>query len=233
MASTRSPFFPLATRLRLGPLVACLWIAVSALGSGVARAEGTDDRVRIDTNLGSFVIRLEAVRAPLTARNFLSYVKGGFYDGTIFHRVINNFVVQGGGYDAKFELKKTNLPIANESGNGLSNKRGSVGLARGDAAHSGNSQFYINLTDNDELDPTPLRWGYAVFGRIVEGMDVIEKIARVPTGNTGPWDKDAPLDTVIMTHATVISESGAIANAPIVATAPVVTNATETPATSK
>ncbi len=233
MASTGSPIVRAAPRPTGWPLVACLWMALAVLSAGTALAEGSDDRVRIDTNLGSFVIRLEAVRAPLTTRNFLSYVKGGFYEGTIFHRVINNFVVQGGGYDAKFDLKKTNLPIANESGNGLSNKRGSVGLARGDAAHSGNSQFYINLTDNDELDPTPLRWGYAVFGRVVEGMDVIEKIARVPTGNTGPWDKDAPLDTVIMTHATVISDSGAIASAPIVATTPIATNAAETPATSK
>ena len=209
--------------------LACLGTLLIAMGSqSAARADNVEERVRVDTNLGSFVIRLEPVRAPLTTRNFLTYVKSGYYDGTIFHRVINNFVAQAGGYDQKYEAKKTNAPVPNESGNGLSNKRGTVGLARGDSPHSGNSQFYVNLTDNDELDPTPLRWGYAVFGRVVEGMDVIEKIGRVPTGKTGPWDRDAPLDNVVITHVAVVADGSTAATATTAPGAP-----SESPETAK
>jgi len=163
-----------------------------------ATAEAPVDRVRIDTTLGSFVVKLETARAPLSCANFLNYVRSGHYKGTVFHRVISNFVIQGGGYDDKYRLKDTQTPVANESGNGLSNKRFTVGLARADAPHSGNAQFYVNLTDNDELDPTPLRWGYAVFGRVVEGLEVVEKIGRTPTGSAGPWPKDAPLEAVVI-----------------------------------
>ena len=107
-------------------------------------------------------------------------------------------MIQGGGYDNKYNLKPTRDPVPNESGNGLSNKRFTVGLARTDTPHSGNCQFYVNLTDNEELDPTPLRWGYAVFGRVVEGLEVVEKIGRVPTGSAGPFAKDAPIDPVVI-----------------------------------
>ena len=117
------------------------------------------------------------MRAPLTAENFLRYVRDGSYDGTVFHRVIANFVVQGGGYDDRLAERQARAPIPNESGNGLSNRRGTLGLAREDCPHSGSSQFYINLMDNAGLDPLPSRWGYAVFGRVVEGMDVVDRIA--------------------------------------------------------
>jgi len=163
-----------------------------------AAAEAPVDRVRVVTSLGSFVIKLETQRAPLTTQNFLAYVKMGQYTGTIFHRVISNFVIQGGGYDEKHILKATLPAVPNESGNGLSNKRYTVGLARSDAPHSGNAQFYVNLTDNDDLDPTPLRWGYAVFGKIVDGFDVVDKIGRTPTGAVGPWPKDSPLEAVVI-----------------------------------
>jgi cyclophilin family peptidyl-prolyl cis-trans isomerase len=169
-----------------------------AAAPAAAATEAPIDRVRVDTTLGSFVIKLETQRAPLTTANFLSYVKSGHYTGTLFHRVISNFVIQGGGYDEKRNLKDTKTPVANESGNGLSNKRFTVGLARADLPHSGNAQFYVNLTDNDELDPTPLRWGYTVFGKVIEGLEVVDKIGRTPTGSVGPWPKDAPLEAVVI-----------------------------------
>ena len=207
---------------RLAP-VCCL---IAALGLGAssradppseARAAPLPNRVRVDTSLGSFIIQLETARAPLTVANFASYVRSGFYEGTILHRVIANFVVQGGGYNAKFQLQPTTTTVANESGNGLSNKRGTVGLARTELPHSGNAQFYVNLTDNDDLDPTPVRWGYAVFGRIVEGMEVVDRIGRTPTGAVGPWPKDAPLDPVVIKRIEILPLAGA---APAAAPAP-------------
>ncbi len=184
----------------------CLLFATTTASGADEVAPGITEltKVRIETTLGSFVIQLETVRAPLTSIAFINNVKGGQYNGTIFHRVINNFIVQGGGYDEKFQLKPPGKPVANESGNGLSNKRGTVGLARSEAPHSGNAQFYVNLTDNDDLDPTPLRWGYAVFGKVIEGMDVIERIGRTPTGSIGPWTKDAPLEPVVIKRAEIL-----------------------------
>ena len=170
-----------------------------------APAEGPPTHVRIDTNLGSFTIELALARSPLTTANFINYVRAGYYNGTVFHRVISNFVIQGGGFDEKFQAKNAATAVANESGNGLSNKRGTVGLARGESPHSGNAQFYVNLTDNDDLDPTPLRWGYAVFGKIVEGMDVVERIGHVATGAVGAFTRDAPLETVLIKRAELLS----------------------------
>jgi cyclophilin family peptidyl-prolyl cis-trans isomerase len=136
--------------------------------------------------MGSFVIELLRDRAPFSVYNFCRYVHSGQYTHTLFHRVIANFVIQGGGHDAtapNYTLKPTERPIPNESGNGLQNKRGTVGMARGGSPHSGNDQFYINLVDNAELDPLPTRWGYAVFGRVIEGMSVVDAIGVVPTGS--------------------------------------------------
>ena len=138
--------------------------------------------MRVETNMGKFVIELDSARAPLTVANFLEYMRAGHYNGTIFHRVIANFVAQGGGYDEKNVEKPVRDGIPNESGNGLSNRRGTVGLARTGDPHSGNAQFYINLADNVVLDPQPSRWGYAVFGRVVEGMNVVDDIGAVATG---------------------------------------------------
>ncbi len=149
--------------------------------------------------MGEFVIELAPERAPLTVANFLRYVKEGYYSGTIIHRVIANFVIQGGGHDATdYKLKSVHEPVVNESGNGMQNKRGAVGLARGDPAHSGNAQFYVNLVDNSDLDPLPTRWGYAVFGHVVEGMDVIDRIGVTPTGAVGPFKSDAPIKPVVI-----------------------------------
>jgi cyclophilin family peptidyl-prolyl cis-trans isomerase len=161
-------------------------------------------RVRVETTLGSFVIELDPQRAPLTVASFLDYVKAGHYTDTIFHRVIGNFVIQGGGYDPKYVEKPTRAGTPNESGNGLSNRRGTVGLARTGDPHSGTAQFYVNLTDNAALDPQPSRWGYAVFGRIVDGMKVVDDIGAVATGSAGTFDKDAPLQPVLIKRVEVL-----------------------------
>jgi len=189
----------------------CTLLAFLGLAPRAHADDGAPNQVRIETNVGSFTIELALARAPLTTANFLNNVRSGFYNGTVFHRVVGNFVVQGGGYDEKFQLKTGSPAVANESGNGLSNKRGTVGLARGDSPHSGNAQFYVNLTDNDELDPTPLRWGYAVFGKVVEGMDVVEKIGHTPTGAVGPWTRDAPLETIVIRKAEILGAAPAAA----------------------
>jgi cyclophilin family peptidyl-prolyl cis-trans isomerase len=153
-------------------------------------------RVQVVTSLGSFTIELLPERAPLTVAQFLKYVDQGFYSGTIFHRVIPNFVIQGGGFDSTYKLKGAPTKVVNESGNGLTNQRGTVGLARPSEPHGGDCQFYVNLYDNGALDPNQTRWGYAVFGKIVQGMDVVDKIGNVATGSKGPFKEDAPLQQV-------------------------------------
>jgi peptidyl-prolyl cis-trans isomerase A (cyclophilin A) len=177
-------------------LLACTTLAVQAQGPA---------RVRVQTNMGSFVIELDSARAPLTVANFLEYVRAGHYSGTIFHRVIGSFLVQGGGFDDKYVEKPTRADIPNESGNGLSNRRGTVGLARTGEPHSGNAQFYLNLADNSALDPQPSRWGYTVFGRIVEGMEVVDQLGAVATGETGPLERDAPLKPIVIEKIEEIS----------------------------
>ena len=174
--------------------------------SGVCYAADQTTQVRVTTNLGAFVIEVFDDRAPITSANFLRNVREGFYSNTLFHRVVANFVIQGGGHDAtNLQLKPTHDPVVNEAGNGLQNKRGTVGLARGGSPHSGNAQFYVNLVDNPDLDPVPTRWGYAVFGRIVQGMDVIDRIGETPTGAVGPFKGDAPLKPVIIEKMEIIS----------------------------
>ena len=132
-------------------------------------------------------------------------MREGYYSGTLFHRVVANFVIQGGGHAASdLKLKTVHEPVVNESGNGLQNKRFMVGLARGDSAHSGNAQFYVNLVDNPDLDPLPTRWGYAVFGKVVQGTDVVERIGVTPTGATGPFKSDAPLKPVTIDKVEIV-----------------------------
>ena len=179
--------------------------------------EPATQQVRVTTNMGEFVIEVRSDRAPLTAANFLRYVREGFYSGTLIHRAVSNFVIQGGGHDATtLKLKPTHENVFNESGDGLQNKRSAVGLARGDAPHSGNAQFYVNLVDNPDLDPVATRWGYAVFGRIVQGMDVIDRIGETPTGASGPFTKDAPLKPVVIERMEVITPGAATVQAPAV-----------------
>jgi peptidyl-prolyl cis-trans isomerase A (cyclophilin A) len=194
-----------------------LALALACCGLSFAAAAAEPERVRVVTNQGAFVVQLERDRAPLTVENFLTYVRAGHYTNTLFHRVIANFVIQGGGVSPDYKAKPVNKPIANESGNGLKNLRGTVGLARASGPHTGDCQFYVNIADNADLDPLPTRWGYAVFGRIVEGIDVIDRISVAPTGPMGPFKGDAPVEPVV------------IEKIEIVATAPVAP-AGETPA---
>jgi cyclophilin family peptidyl-prolyl cis-trans isomerase len=194
-------------------VVTCLLLAALLPGAPSRAAEPTT-QVRVTTNLGDFVIEVRNDRAPLTAANFLRYVREGFYSNTLIHRVVANFVIQGGGHDATtLQLKPTHDNVFNESGNGLQNKRGTVGLARGESPHSGNAQFYVNLVDNPDLDPVPTRWGYTVLGRVVQGMDVIEHIGETPTGTAGPFKSDSPLKPVIIEKMEIISP-GQVANPP-------------------
>jgi cyclophilin family peptidyl-prolyl cis-trans isomerase len=180
------------------------------LAGGAAAGAEPPTQVKVTTNMGEFVIELRTDRAPLTTANFLRYVREGFYTNTIFHRVIANFVIQGGGHDATtMQLKPTHESVFNESGNGLLNKRGMVGMARAEPPHSGNAQFFVDLVDNPDLDPVPTRWGYAVFGRVVQGMDVIDRIGETPTGASGSFKSDAPLKPVIIQKIEIISGAAA------------------------
>src|SRR3954469_22380766 len=175
-----------------------LLISVFALMVSLAAQAAGSERVRVQTNLGSFVIELQRDRAPLTVENFLGYVKAGHYTNTLIHRTIANFVIQGGGVGLDYKAVPTLKPIPNESGNGLKNLRGTVGLARASGPHSGDAQFYVNVADNGDLDPLPTRWGYAVFGRVVEGMEVVDRISVSPTGPMGPFKQDAPIAAVVI-----------------------------------
>lgn len=156
--------------------------------------------VVFSTNYGDFTLELYPDKAPITVENFLSYVDSGFYDGTIFHRVIPGFVIQGGGFTEDMQQKRTEAPIKNEADNGLKNERGTLSMARTSDINSATSQFFVNLKDNAFLDHGSRDFGYAVFAKVVEGMDVIDKIAAVPTGNRA-GHQDVPREPVIVTSA--------------------------------
>ena len=163
-------------------------------------------QVKLATSKGEIVLELDTENAPATTDNFLQYVKEGFYDGTIFHRVIDGFMIQGGGMKPNMFEKKTRAPIKNEADNGLKNERGTVAMARTQVVDSATSQFFINLADNDFLNhqsKTPAGYGYAVFGRVVEGMDTVDAIAKVRTGPKG-MHQDVPVQPVSIDQATVI-----------------------------
>ncbi len=180
-------------------------ILISLSLSSAAFAE----QVSLQTNKGEIVIELNEDKAPLSVENFLTYVNAGFYDGTIFHRVIPGFMVQGGGFDKDYAQKTTRDPIQNEAQNGLQNSRGTVAMARTSAPHSGTAQFFINTVDNGFLNhssPTPRGWGYAVFGTVIKGMDVVDAITAIPTGAGGPFPGDVPQTPVIIEKASVITE---------------------------
>jgi cyclophilin family peptidyl-prolyl cis-trans isomerase len=163
-------------------------------------------QIRMETSLGNIVVELDSGRAPLTVQNFLQYVVDGHYEGTIFHRVAPAFLAQGGGYLPDMSQKPAERSVNNESGNGLSNRRGTIAMARSSEPHSANSQFYFNLTDNVDLDPRPSRWGYAVFGQIVEGLDVMDRIGSVATGAAGEFDRDVPVEPIIIERIVLLSE---------------------------
>lgn len=164
--------------------------------------------VELDTNMGAIVIELNEEKAPKTVENFLNYVKSGHYDGTIFHRIIDGFMIQGGGMDAEMNEKSTNAPIENEADNGLKNDKGTIAMARTQDPHSATSQFFINVKDNDFLNHSGKNmqgWGYTVFGKVTSGMDVIDKMRGVPTGRFG-MHADVPKEPVVINSATIVSK---------------------------
>ncbi|MGY6277316.1 peptidylprolyl isomerase [Methylomonas sp. MgM2] len=166
----------------------------------------TQTKVKMTTSLGTIVIELDNAKAPVTSANFADYVKSGFYDGTIFHRVIPDFMAQGGGFDTSFNQKATNAPIKNEADNGLKNDRGTIAMARTNDPNSATAQFFINYKDNGFLNytsPTPSGWGYAVFGKVVEGMDVVDEMAKQPTGNRG-GHQDVPKTDIVIEKAEIV-----------------------------
>ncbi len=160
--------------------------------------------INFETNMGTIVVELNRMRAPATSNNFLRYALEGAYDGTIFHRVMPEFVVQGGGYEPDYTERKLHEPVINESGNGLANNTGSIAMARFSDPHSATSQFYFNMADNQSLNPDSRSWGYTVFGYVLEGMDVLEAISAVETGYSDGLDaQDVPLVPVILISVTV------------------------------
>ena len=164
--------------------------------------------VIMTTTVGPMTIELDADTAPKTVENFLSYVAGGFYDGTIFHRVIDNFMIQGGGFTADMEQKSTQAPIENEANNGLKNQRGTIAMARTQDPHSATAQFFINVQDNDFLNHTGENmqgWGYAVFGKVTDGEDVLDKIRGVQTGSQA-GHQDVPVEPIIIESVAIIND---------------------------
>ena len=164
--------------------------------------------VMMTTTVGPMTIELDADTAPKTVENFLSYVAGGFYDGTIFHRVIDNFMIQGGGFTADMEQKSTQAPIENEANNGLKNQRGTIAMARTQDPHSATAQFFINVQDNDFLNHTGENmqgWGYAVFGKVTDGEDVLDKIRGVQTGSQA-GHQDVPVEPIIIESVAIIND---------------------------
>jgi peptidyl-prolyl cis-trans isomerase A (cyclophilin A) len=170
-----------------------------AATTAVAAADPADSpMVVLDTTAGPITVQLDRTKAPITVDNFLKYVDSGFFDGLIFHRVIPGFMIQGGGMNEQLQEKATGTPIRNESGNGLSNRRGTIAMARTDDPNSATAQFFINLVDNTALDS--YGGGYAVFGKVIGGMDVVDKIAQVPTGRKGPHE-NVPVKPVVIKSA--------------------------------
>jgi cyclophilin family peptidyl-prolyl cis-trans isomerase len=175
-----------------------------------ALADEDFPKVRIQTNMGDIVVELNRAKAPQTVANFLSYVNDGFYNGTVFHRVIDGFMIQGGGFTQDLQQKSTKPPIQNEADNGLKNDRGTIAMARTNNPNSATAQFFINVVNNDFLNyrsKTTRGWGYAVFGKVVEGMDVVDKIRKTPTGPSGPFRKDVPKTPVVIQSATIVPQA--------------------------
>ncbi|MEO8444409.1 MAG: peptidylprolyl isomerase [Gammaproteobacteria bacterium] len=187
------------------PRTRALWLILAMTVAGFAGHVGAAEptQVKFETSAGDFVLQMADERAPLTVANFLQYVNSGFYAGTVFHRVVSGFVIQGGGFTPELIIKPPRPPLVNESGNGLSNRRGSIAMARTGEPHSADAQFYINLADNLALDPKATRWGYAVFGEVILGMDVVDEIGHRATGNKNGM-QDVPLEPVLIRNVTVL-----------------------------
>ena len=180
-------------------------LSATAAGSGALAA---DPQVDLKTNLGTIRLELYPAKAPKTVENFLQYVKDGHFNGTIFHRVIDNFMIQGGGLDKSYKQKPTRDQIQNEAKNGLKNDLGTIAMARTSAPHSASSQFFINGKNNDFLNAASAQdgWGYTVLGKVVSGMDVVTKISKTPTGSGGPFPTDVPREMVVIESVTVVAD---------------------------
>jgi len=189
---------------QMRPFLSALALSFVAAPAGAEAPASAAPKVELVTSHGSLVLELDPVKAPVTTENFLRYVRDGHYDGLIFHRIIAGFMAQGGGYDAMYGERPTRPPVENESRNGLSNERATIAMARTSDPHSASAQFFINLVDNPRLDGAPGRWGYTVFGRVVEGLDVLDKIGAVPTGRGGPFPTDVPQAPIVIMQARVI-----------------------------
>ena len=180
-------------------------LSATAAGSGALAA---DPQVDLKTNVGTIRLELYPAKAPKTVENFLQYVKDGHFNGTIFHRVIDNFMLQGGGFDKGYKQKPTRASVENEGKNGLKNDLGTIAMARTSAPHSASSQFFINGKNNDFLNAASAQdgWGYTVFGKVVSGMDVVTKISKSPTGSGGPFPTDVPRDMIVIESVTLVSD---------------------------
>ena len=192
---------------RLIGLVASL-VLLAGAPQLMAQSAAPGPRVQLETSLGAIVIELDPAKAPKTVENFLAYVRAGFFDGTIFHRVIPGFMAQGGGFAPDFKQKPTGAPVPNESASGLANLRGTVAMARTADPHSATAQFFINVADNRFLDAGPRHpggYGYSVFGRVIQGMEVADRMVAAPTGPAGPFDKDAPRTPIVLSKATILA----------------------------
>jgi len=192
-------------------------VLTSAMLACSTLAAAANPEVELKTNMGNITLELYPDKAPKTVENFLQYVKDGFFKGTIFHRVINGFMVQGGGFTPEFAQKKTRAPVPNEANNGLKNDVGTIAMARTSDPHSATAQFFINHKNNDFLNhsaPTPQGWGYTVFGKVTKGMDVVNKIAALDTGAQGPFQSDVPRKQVVIEDARIISSDKPAADKP-------------------
>ncbi|MBA2594264.1 MAG: peptidyl-prolyl cis-trans isomerase [Gammaproteobacteria bacterium] len=203
----------------------CYRAALVGLGIGMGTSPAIADtppRVQLKTSMGDIVIALYPDKSPKTVANFLQYVNDSFYAGTIFHRVIDGFMIQGGGFTADFALKPTHAAIENEAGNGVKNTRGTLAMARTGDPHSATAQFFINVADNASLDhtaPTQSGFGYCVFGEVVEGIDVVDQIRKVPTKSRGPH-QDVPVTPIVIESATALTNEPAAAKGPPATQAP-------------
>ena len=187
-------------------LLAILALSLT-LNAHASEPQASRPQVEIKTSLGRVVVELYPDKAPKTVDNFLRYVKDGYYKGTVFHRVIPGFMIQGGGFDKAFRQKPTRQPVENEAGNGLKNETGTIAMARTSDPHSATAQFFINVANNTFLNhtaPTPQGYGYTVFGKVIEGMDVVNQIAAKPTGPEGPFPGDVPKETIVIEEIKLI-----------------------------
>jgi cyclophilin family peptidyl-prolyl cis-trans isomerase len=180
----------------------CLLFLLALSGAGQAQDKvPAHPHIQFETTEGRIVLELDGRRAPITVRNFLKLVDSGYFDGTVFHRVMPDFMIQGGAYTRDLKSKESGDSIFNESGNGLTNMRGTIAMARTSDPHSAEAQFFINVNDNRSLNPQPDRWGYAVFGYVIEGMEVVDAISTVRTGPGGQFPKDVPVVPIVIMKA--------------------------------